>query len=243
MESSMRSAFKNSKTLHDMPFRNLTTNDLQKVIDECPLKHSSVELIVTLFHQMYSYAGANDLVDKDYSKFVKINIEDDDEKGVPFSDEELETLWKHKDNPVIEFILIMCYSGYRITAYKSIEVNLEEKYFLGGIKTKSSKKRIVPIHSGIYELVEKRLKRDGILLDSTNSFRNDMYDTLQKINIQKHTPHDCRHTFSKLCDKYEVRENDKKRMLGHTFSDITNKTYGHRDLEDLRKEIEKIICH
>lgn len=36
-------------------------------------------------------------------------------------------------------------------------------------------------------------------------------------------------------------ENDHKRMLGHVFKDIANSVYGHRDLEDLRTEIEKII--
>ena len=31
-------------------------------------------------------------------------------------------------------------------------------------------------------------------------------------------------------------------MMGHSFkADITNKVYGHRDIEDLRKELEKII--
>lgn len=34
--------------------------------------------------------------------------------------------------------------------------------------------------------------------------------------------------FSRLCEKYEVKENDRKRMLGHSFSgDITNRVYGH----------------
>ena len=40
--------------------------------------------------------------------------------------------------------------------------------------------------------------------------------------------------------KYGVRENDRKRMLGHSFgNDITNAVYGHRTLEELRTEIEK----
>ena len=58
-----------------------------------------------------------------------------------------------------------------------------------------------------------------------------------------HTPHDARHTFSMLCDKYEVTENDKKTMLRHSFSDVTNKIYRHRGLEELRSQIEKIkVC-
>lgn len=76
---------------------------------------------------------------------------------------------------------------------------------------------------------------------NTNRFRNDMYKALETIGIAKHTPHDCRHTFSALCEKYKVNENDRKRMLGHSFgNDITNQIYGHRDIEDLRIEIEKI---
>ena len=71
-----------------------------------------------------------------------------------------------------------------------------------------------------------------------------MYETLDLLGIEKHTPHDCRHTFSMLCDKYGVNENDKKTMLGHAFQDVTNKVYRHRDLEELRKQIEKIeVCH
>lgn len=68
-----------------------------------------------------------------------------------------------------------------------------------------------------------------------------MYSTLEELGIKKHTPHDCRHTFSALCEKYGVNENDRKRMMGHSFgSDITNGIYGHRTTEELRTEIEKI---
>ena len=52
--------------------------------------------------------------------------------------------------------------------------------------------------------------------------------------------HDCRHNFLR-CVKYGVRENDRERMLGHSFGgDVTNAVYGHRTLEELRTEIEKI---
>ena len=245
MEYSMRAAFKNTAVLHDKSFRFLTHKDLQKVLNECTLKHASLELILTLYHQMYAYAEANDLCDKDYSKFVKIEADDDDENGVPFSNDELKILWNNKDNEIVEFILIMCYSGYRISAYKDLAVNLKDKYFFGGIKTTAGKNRYVPIHSGIFDLVERRIKHDKTILKcSVEAFRQDMYKVLDALGIPKHTPHDCRHTFSKLCEDAEVKENDRKRMLGHSFSDITNKVYGHRDLEDLRTEIEKIkICY
>ena len=237
-----RAGFKNCTSLHDKPFVSLRHSDLQQVIDSCPLKHASLETIVSLFHQMYAFADREGICDKDYSANVKINIADDDEHGVPFSEDELQVLWQHQEDPVVEFLLIMCYSGYRIAAYKTMEVNLAERYFQGGVKTKAGKNRIVPIHSTILPLVKRRLEKDsGLLTVSSFTFRRYMSDKLDALNLPRHTPHDCRHTFAWLCEKYGVSENDRKRMLGHSFkSDITNAVYGHRTVEELRAEIEKI---
>lgn len=241
-KDSTRAAFKNCSDLHDVMFKNLRHKDLQEVIDECPLKYASKELIVTLLHQMYEYAAIYELVDKDYSSFLKINTEDDTDHGEPFSEKELEILWKNREDPVVEMLLIMCYSGYRISAYRTLEIDLKDMYFKGGVKNQSSKNRIVPIYSGIQNLVERRHRIAGRMLnETTGCFRVKMKDKLESLGIGEHTPHDCRHTFSMLCEKYKVTENDRKRMLGHSFgNDITNGVYGHRTLDDLRIEIEKI---
>ena len=248
--SSMRStqaAYKNAASLHDMRFGQIRYRDMQDILNNCKLKHSSQELIVSLMHQMYKYAMKYDIVDKDYSAALFIPIPDDDQNGVPFNDDELKLLWANKDDSIVEMVLIMCYSGFRIAAFLNMEVNLENHYFKGGVKTVSSKDRIVPIHSCIYDMVKKRYTGKNLLGCSGNDFREKMYDTLSRLGIanaptgEKHTPHDCRHTFSMLCERYEVNENDRKRMMGHSFgTDITNAKYGHRTLEELRVQIEKI---
>lgn len=240
-KTSTRAAYNNCAPLHDIPWNQIRYDDLQAVINNCPLKHASLELIVSLLHQMYRYALKYEICEKDYSQFLYIPIPEDDESGVPFSDKDLAVLWQHQEDPVCEMLLIMCYSGFRIAAYTDMEINLSDGYFRGGVKTAAGKNRIVPIHSAITDLVLRR--HDGgrdLLRQSPQSFRAQMYFTLSQIGIKKHTPHDCRHTFSALCERYNVRENDRKRLLGHSFSDITNSTYGHRNLEELRTEIEKI---
>ena len=55
-KNSTRAAFKNCSELHDKAFADLRYNDLQNILDNCPKKHSSLELILSLFHQMYAYA-------------------------------------------------------------------------------------------------------------------------------------------------------------------------------------------
>lgn len=240
-----QAAFRNCAALHEEIFKDLRHKDLQDVVDKCELKYASLEHIINLYHQIYDYADMQGLCDKDYSDKVKINIEDDDEQGVPFEESDLKILWNNKSDPTVEFILIMCYSGFRVVAYESMTINLDDNYFQGGVKTKTSKNRIVPIHPDIMPMVKDRLSRDGHLLSSAITFRTEMYTKLDELGIKRHTPHDCRHTFSKLCEHYGVNENDRKRMMGHSFGqDITNKKYGHRDLEDLRSEICKIkVCY
>lgn len=245
-ENTMKSkkfAFKRWSPLHKKEFREITYDDLQGVIDGCNLKVGSIEQMVVLAHQLYAYAEIYHLADENRSAHLRITKADEEESAVPFSDDELQVLWKHSDDIDVEFLLIMCYSGYRISAYKTMEVNLDQEYFNGGVKNKHSRERIVPIHPAILPLVRRRIERDGRLLTSDQTFRNRLDDRklFESLGIDRHTPHGCRHTFSRLCEHYGVRENDRKRMMGHSFgSDLTNKTYGHRSLEDLREEILKI---
>lgn len=153
---STRAAFQNCSQIHGVQFGQLRYEDLQGILNGCPLKHSSLELIISLLHQMYKYAMKYEIVDKDYSAFLYIPKADDDTHGEPFTEDELKTLWENKGEPTIGMLLIMCYSGFRISAFTDIEVSLKGQYFKGGVKTKSSKKRTVPIHPAIRPLVENR---------------------------------------------------------------------------------------
>lgn len=253
---SSKAAFNNCKVLHERKFLELRKADLQEVIDDCPLKHSSLELIVTLFKGMYSYAIQNDIIEKDYSKYVSINIADDDECGVPFSQAAIETLWKNKHQKNVGMILLMIYTGFRISAYKDIHYDREYEYFQGGVKTASAKNRIVPLHPAIRGFARsffERFHSEGGETFQPYKCRREFYEVLNSLNLTfsdsgtKHTPHDCRHTFSWLCDKYKVDELSKHLLMGHSLgSDIERAVYGHRTLDELRAEIEKIEvphCH
>lgn len=241
-----RTAYTNCTALHNRIFEDLKAPDLQKVIDDCPLKKESLSIILTLFKQMYKYAVYAEIVSENKAQYVKINIENDTEHGTPFSDQEMQVLWNHTDDQEVQLILIMCYSGWRIGEVANLTIDFEQKFYQGGSKTKAGKNRIVPIHPAVYDFVMNKVKTQEKLLTYTQKYHRDkfFYPTLERLGIvgnPKHTPHDCRHTFSMLCEKYGVRENDRKRMLGHSFGgDVTNAVYGHRTLEELREEIEKI---
>lgn len=246
--NSTKAAYKNCKVLHDRKFVDLRKADLQSVVDSCTLKHSSLELIVSLFKGMYSYAIENDLIEKDYSKFVSINIADDDESGVPFSETALKILWQNKEHKGVGMILLMAYTGFRISAFKNIQYDQAGQFFQGGVKTAAGKNRIVPIHPAIQEFARNFVEKYSTKEKFTSAkCRSEFYNTLETFGITmsdagtKHTPHDCRHTFSWLCDKYNVDTLSKHLLMGHSLgNDVECSVYGHRTLDELRAEIEKI---
>ncbi len=198
---------------------------------------------------MYSYALQNDIIEKDYSQFVTINIPDDDESGVPFSPDALNTLWQHSDQKVVGMILLMIYTGFRIAAFRNITYNEAEQYFQGGVKTAAGKNRIVPLHPAVQGFA-KTFADDycsGNKVFSVQVFRSSFHQTLASLGLSlsdtgtKHTPHDCRHTFSWLCDKYNVDDLSKHLLMGHSLgNDVEKSVYGHRTFDELRTEIEKI---
>ena len=239
-------AFKNCAPLHGIRFFDLRKQDMQEVINNCDLGYSSLCNLKKLFCQMYRYAMENDIVEKDYAKFVSIYREDDNEKGEPFSEEELSVLWNHKEDRTVQMILIMIYTGFRIKAFETITLDTEQCYFKGGVKTAAGKGRIVPIHCAILPFALSFFRNFPDF--RARSFRsNAFYPTLERLGIavtqngKKHTPHDCRHTFSWLCDKYKMDELSKHLIMGHSLGkDVEKSVYGHRTYEELYNEIQKI---
>lgn len=239
-------AFKHCASIHHFPFFDLRKSDMQKIMDECTLGYSSLCNLKKLFCQLYKYAMENDIVQKNYAQYVTINREDDNEKGEPFSQEELDLLWANREDKTVQMILILIYSGFRITAFETMEINLEQGYLKGGIKTASGKGRIVPIHPAIFLFV-KRFRHNFPKYRARTFRTRSFYPTLKRLGLEytdtgkKHTPHDCRHTFSWLCDKYCVDELSKHLLMGHSLGkDIEKSVYGHRTYEELCSEMNKI---
>lgn len=240
------SAYKNVPSLHNLVFSTIRKSHMQKALDECTLGYSSLSNIKKLYTQMYKYAIENDIVEKNYAQYVNINQENDIEKGEPFTQADIDKLWRHRNNPTARIILMMIYSGFRITAYESLEVNLQEQYFKGGIKTRSGKNRIVPFHRSIAPFAAEFNPKE---FRGASFRKQQFYPFLKQLNMlytadsKKHTPHDCRHTFSWLCDRYHVDDLAKHMLMGHSLgNDVEKSVYGHRTIEELRFEINKIAA-
>ena len=245
-------AFKKCSALHNMAMWNIRTQDMQEILNNDDFSHATLEHIKNLLKQMYKYSLQYEFAEKDYSKFLIIPKADDDEHGIPFTQEELKKLWENIDKPFVDTILILCYTGFRINELATMplqNINLQERTFTGGLKTRYSINRVVPMHPAIYKLVTERYNEQfkSILYHNNSQditqqkYRKYFSEALICCGINnKHTPHDCRHTFNTLLDEAGVDRVTRYKLMGHKGADINENIYTHKNTEQLRKAIEMI---
>lgn len=247
-----QSAYNNVEKLHNMKIKDIKARHLQEAIDNCSKGQATKKKIKFLFGQMFAYAMQNDIITKDYSEFVDIGKASEESKREPFSNKEIELLWKHIDDiEFIDTILIMIYSGFRIGELLELEtknIDLINMTMTGGLKTEAGKNRLVPIHPKILPLIEKRYNKDnqyliinfkGKKMKYDNYYKEKFIPIMEQLNM-KHRPHDCRHTFATLLSNANANATAIKKMIGHESYATTEKIYTHKDIEELRKNVELI---
>lgn len=281
-EYRIKAAYKYCSYIYDKKFREITILDMKNCIyngkviidrgkykgEEHLTSPQTKENIKSLFNNIFSYAVEARLVDrnlaKDFSldKEVYIEKEKNHKEKTPFSNEELNKLWKSIEFvPFADMIVYACYSGWRPTELVELkinDVNLKEGYIKGGIKTPAGENRIVPIHSLIKPIIEKYYN-EAILVNSEYLF-NDItkkkgiglsYDqylsrfnkVMKLLNFDNiFTPHCTRHTFISKAKSKKVKMDNYilKLIVGHEIKDITERVYTHRDLQELKEEMELI---
>lgn len=267
--SAMRSyigAYKKCEPLYNMRMNEIVSTHLQNVVNQYSDKSKSTQNnLLKLFHGMFKFADMNNIVEKDYSKYVEITSEKESKDKMPFSREEVQRVWSnidwvHKSEnntnslygvPMMDTVLVMLYTGMRISELldlKAEDIHLEERWIdLRGTKTASAR-RIVPIHKLIEPLIRKRLEANSagyIFRDNKgkqityNSYVRNFFDYLCETFELKHTPHECRHSFATYAAASKLNPVLLKKIIGHSAGDLTQDTYTHALIEDLLIEIDK----
>lgn len=226
-------------------------------------------IIKSMFNKMLDYALEYELVDRNYSRQFGLQGELVKEtrttknEHIAFSEEEMSLLWQNiKTVKNVDMVLIQCYSGWRpqeLCDLRIKNIDIENWSFVGGMKTDAGKNRFVPIHTRIRQLVLNRYN-EAIEVGSEYLFNKERtygktkikpcnYDAYKKsldeiilalgLN-EDHRPHDGRKHFVTMAKKYHVDEYAIKYIVGHSITDITEKTYTERERSWLFSEIEKI---
>lgn len=283
-ESSTRTitaAWKYCHVLYDMRVKDLRARHIKGIMEDgyiIPSRgkdagqkvHASPGTkarIKSMFNLMLDYALEYELVDKNYARTFDLSNDIIKEKEaatrghIIFTDAEMQDLWDNVDTlRFVDWILIQCYMGWRPQELAKLEienVNLDNQYITGGMKTSAGKNRVVPIHPRIKDLVQRNYNQavelgSQYLFNDPLAVKGGMTITYDKyagrfakiMNALKfredHRPHDPRKTFITMAKKADVDEYVIKRLIGHRITDITEGTYTERDIEWLRAELEKM---
>lgn len=242
-----KGGFKHCAALHNKKMREIKTAHLQDVISKSTLALETLKHDRNLMNQLFKFAIENDIIEKNYASFVKIKKEKSAPARTIFSEEEIAALWSSND-PNAEVPLVLLFSGLRINELFSIKkenVFLEERYMIGGSKTKAGTDRIIPLHKKIIPILERRYSSANEFLFESKQGKQVQYTYFNSVYWKKlmnelkmeHTTHDCRATFASKMDRTAANKTTIKRILGHSNNDITEH-YVHKEIKDLLEAID-----
>lgn len=249
---SYTNSFKHLAPLQYEPFQSLKYADYQKVIDsmrKSGLSYSSCKKVRSLVSLVEKYALETEIISRAYAPLLRIGKNHPVRPHKVISRQKINRLWAHADQPGVDSVLILLYTGMRcgeMLALCKADVSLRQQ----AIRITRSKTqagiRTIPIHHRILPLIAARMDGPGGLLITDaegHGYSYARYCTLWRramatINASGHTTHDCRHTVASLLDNAGANETAKRRILGHAGGDITERVYTHKGLRQLRRCIE-----
>ena len=247
-------AFKHSKPLHNMKMKDIRTKEMEGIMMSLKGGFNLQNNLRTLWVQMFKYALEHDIVQKDYSTFVKLRDKAPETSRDAIAKEDIKKLWKEidKGNEIAEIAMIYIYTGLRATELLEAtkdNVFLDKRIMIAGKKTEAGKDRRIPLNRTILPFIEKRLKEEGEYLITYeknskripykyNAFKKQWEELMESLNMD-YTIHYARHTLATWMREAGIEEDLRKLILGHKSVDITDR-YTHHPDEMLLEAIDKL---
>ena len=228
-------AYKYLSGIKNEIFRTLRTFDLQNVVDECEKGIGIKRTIKTLLNLCYEYALENDICDKNYAQFIRIENEDSKIERVILSERVSRFEFATKE-PFCDIVTILVYTGMRINELlKNTDANFDHNEMTLTIPKELAKNktsvRMIPIHPDAQEAMLR-------FFDLTD--RPSYQQVYSWMKSKGFTPHSTRYTFASRAHECRMDELTIKRIMGHSPDNITQKLYTKISLEDMKKELKKL---
>lgn len=234
--------------LDNVSFKELNALFLQDFIDKVD-SASSQKLVKAVLAGIFKYAMKHEIVDKDFSKLLDMKKQVAVLERKNFTKEEMAILFEYSERKIAKAILILNYTGLRISEFLDLQKEVINNGYMKIIKSKTEagRNRIVPIHSKIQGLVDELLEENRKYLYTQDEdkkvtyarFRKEFENFMEEVKMD-HTIHDTRHTFSNMADDTKMNKKILAQLVGHKNVKTTINTYVHKDLEALRKAIDLI---
>lgn len=253
-------AFKAASYISERSIESLTINDYEEAFKKSGKSKIMLSKAKTVLKQMYIYAFRKGYIPESsigLPMYISLNGCTDKvqerEAHRAFTKQEIDTLWTHRDDPGVQIVLFMIYTGLRIHEVSNLtkeDIHLADRYLSVKKSKTSAGVRDVPINEKIVYIVENWLKTDNKLLvplhDKSTASRiqsrqNGFDDTIKRVGLEYHQQHDTRYTCTTLLTEAGVDERYIKLIVGHASQDVTNKIYAAKlDIKVLIEAINRI---
>lgn len=257
-----RAAVKKFEPVWDVPFRDITVDDLQECMDDVTGKRTQ-ENMKAVCGLLYKYAIPRQLATLNMGQYLVVGGTSGlGKEGLPM--DALEALRKNVNKvPYADYIVAQCYLGFRPSELLELTIQSYDRKnntFTGGAKTEAGKNRIVTVSPKIQPIIDRLTyskisgyvfcAEDGSKME-LEEYREHFYEALEKCGIEnpvteldgvkrhKYTPHSARHTFASLMKKVSGADKDKLALIGHTSTEML-RHYQDVDIQSLKRITDAI---
>ena len=240
-ETAYLSAYKKCALLHDRPIVDLRLHDLQAVIDNSTAKSlSSLNQIKIVMGFIFEWALKNDIIEKDYSKFVEIHAPKQ-ENHIPLTHLQFDTLMGvNEPNIYQKMAIVYLFTGTRFSELRDLkkeDVHIKEQYMqIRKAKTRAGV-RLVPIADKIVPVMQEFM---GTASDTLFDVDYQIYRAEFTKMFPGLTPHSTRTTFVSFLTEKDVPQIIIKKIVGHTSGDVTADVYTKLSLAPLLEAVNKL---
>ena len=249
---SMKSAYNYLSPIYDVKYKNVTSDDFQKIIDSCNKSDSVLSSIINLMRKLDTFAARKQVIQIKQSDDVTVEYQKNRESKIPFTNSQIHKIWSKDGLLWADMTLFLLYSGMRIEEsfdIRTVDVFIDDNYLRGGIKTQAGIDRVVPIHTAIKYIIERYYNPNNKYLFMFNgkkikkqTFYTYYYIMLDELEIPHIVPHTTRTTFRSELDRKCTKLSQKTcidKIMGHITNDTGKDVYTKKDLEDL---LETVNC-
>lgn len=261
-----KAAYNKCTVLYNMRIRDIKYSHIKALLESYSYQAESTLIsLKVLLSEVFRYCMLEGLISRDPTAYQNVSSEKESEKKESYTREEVRFFWDNLDfviepnpngvtaevkkNPMMDTVLILIYTGMRIDELlnlKTEDIHLEERWIdLTKSKTPAGR-RILPIHSLIIPFIEKRMDGKYLLENrgkkmSYKTYKERFFDVMKEMLGFEKDIHETRHTFATFTALCNFNTVMRQKMLGHATGTTTNDVYTHIFIEDLVREIDKLV--
>lgn len=234
--------------LADVQMAGLTFDQVQKVFDESGKGSATLLKTRGLLGQLYEYAEVHRYIPTGLNFSTHLDPGNASIYSIQhsiFTPSEVELLWSASADPWVQTVLMLLYSGLRVSELLNLKKNnVHDRHFdIVASKTEAGV-RPVPIAKKTLPFWQAWMQTGGEYLlkkkYSYNGYRFNWDSVMTPLGLAHHIPHDTRHTCVSMLTEARVDERFIQAIVGHTGKNVTEAVYTHISIDELIKEIDKI---